>query len=237
MNQPLTKSFEAKAELKDNRLKAVVSGTGYPDRTGDVIMPGAFKNAVLRDFERNGWIDIGHGWEDLPVGFPVSAKVEGDSLVSEAEFHSTQRGQDARTVCMERMQAGKSVSLSIGFGPDYSTVKWFEKGTDLLKWAKEQGYDESQLDVAAIKRLGYCRAIPQVTELYEWSIVAIGANPRAKATEVKAGPTEAEYREALTQENDLPSPASEADEASPLSTDEANRQSALLRRAKLLPRA
>jgi hypothetical protein len=182
----LTKAFKGDANLEDNRLRVVASTTGNIDRSGDVILPGAFKSAVLRDFETHGWIDIGHAWDGLPVAMPVSAKMSGDQLISEAEFHGTERGQEARQVVKERMDAGKSVSVSIGFMPDYSSARTFDSGAELLRWAEKDGLDVSAFDSPAIKGWkGATRAIAKVAELYEWSIVTVGMNPKAKAIAVK----------------------------------------------------
>ena len=181
----LTKAFKAtQSEIAENSIRVVASTTGNIDRGGDVILPGAFKGAVLRDFERHGWIDIGHAWDGLPVAMPTSAKMSGDELICEAVFHGTERGQEARQVVSERMEAGKSVSVSVGFMPDYKSAVWFDSGDELVKWADKEGIQN--LDTKAIKSFkGFCRAIPKVVELFEWSIVTVGMNTRAKAVAVK----------------------------------------------------
>lgn len=183
----LHKAFKAvSAAITENRIRVVASTTGNLDRSGDVIMPGAFKNAVLRDFEQNGWIDVGHSWDGLGCAMPISAKVDGDELISEAEFYADEDAQCVKERCKQRMDAGKSVSASIGFMPDYATCKWFQTGKELLAWAEESGYNLASLDVAGLKAWkDYCRAIVTVKELFEWSIVAVGMNPRAKAIAVK----------------------------------------------------
>lgn len=185
--EALKKLFKATSyDLKENQFSCVASTTGNMDRTGDVIMPGAFKAAVLRDCEQNGWVDVGHGWEGMPIAMPDSLKMQGDELIATATFHSTEDGQEARTVVTERLEAGKSVSVSIGFMPDYGTCVEFESGEEMLKWLEEAGHDMSQFDSVGIKAWKrWCRLITTIKELFEWSIVAIGANQRAKALAVK----------------------------------------------------
>lgn len=197
MNTPIRKDLKAlKGELADNRIRMVASTTGNPDRMGDVIMPGAFAAAVLRQSTQDGWMDLTHEWE-LPIGMVHEAKIVGDQLVMECEFHSTDDAQKARTVVMERLQAGKSVSVSIGFMPDYQSLEWFGTGAELLKWAEEEGYDLTLLDQKGIRKQGVCRAIRKVSELFEVSICPVGMNPRAKAIEAKGETAQEQFDEAL----------------------------------------
>jgi hypothetical protein len=182
----LQRELRAKgSNLAENRIRVIASSTGNPDRSGDVIMPGAFKSAVLKDAVMHGWLDVGHSWDGNPAGFFHDVKMVGDELIIEAEFHTTEKGQTARTVANERLANGKSLSVSIGFWPDYDSVKYFDKGADLIKWAEDNGYDPVLLDTAAIKKLSWCRAIPTVKQLSEVSSCNLGQNPRAMAIEAK----------------------------------------------------
>jgi hypothetical protein len=177
--------FKAAGSITDNMIEVVASTVGNMDRSGDVIAPGAFKSAVLRDFVGNGAILAAHEWDDEPIGMPLSATVEGDKIISRAQFHTTEKGQTYRTIAKERMQAGKSVSVSVGFMPDYDSCHWFESGKALLQFAEEAGYDMPLFDSKAISKVGSCRLIRSVSELFEWSIVLVGMNPKAKAREIK----------------------------------------------------
>jgi hypothetical protein len=88
---------------------------------------------------------------------------------------------------MERMEKGLNVGLSIGFSISPEGRMWFENGADLLKHCEEQGMDMSLFDAKGIKACkGMCRAITEVDELYEYSIVTVPMNPRANATAVKS---------------------------------------------------
>lgn len=188
----VNKSYEGvslKADIADNTITVVCSTVGTADdRSGDVIFPGAYKKSIA-GFLKNGFVAIGHDWDGLPVAMPTTCKEVGQQLVSTATFHSTQEAQDARTVCKERMDAGKSVSLSVGFMPNYANpdgVVYFDKGTDLIAWAKGKGYDMSLFDIPGISKLTWCRAITDIAELFEWSIVGVGMNRGSKATDVKS---------------------------------------------------
>lgn len=178
--------FKAVGTVAENAIEAVASTTGNMDRGGDVIAPGAFKSAVLREFVSSGALLVGHEWDDLPVGYIESAKISGDQLISRAVFHSTPSAQEARTVAIERATAGKSVSVSVGFLPDYDSVEYHDSGAAMLKSCEEKGMDLEQFDTRGIKAWKYgCRLIRSVSELFEWSIVLVGMNPRAKAVSVK----------------------------------------------------
>jgi len=186
MMDALRKEFKAAGTMQDNSIQAIASTTGNMDRSGDVIAPGAFKSSVLRDFVENGALLLGHDWDDLPCGYIESAKVSGDQLISSAIFHSDPESQRARIIAGERMGAGKSVSVSVGFMPDYDSVAYYDSGAGLLKAAEEMGMDLNQFDVKGIKAYKYgCRMIRSVVELFEWSIVLVSMNPRAKAIAVK----------------------------------------------------
>ncbi len=192
----LRRSFDVDLKasaIEDNSITVVASTMGTADdRCGDVIFPGAYKKC-LPGFLVNGFVALGHDWGGLPVAIPTACKEMGNQLVSTATFHSTQEAQDARTICKERMDAGKSVSVSVGFMPDYSDpdgVVWFEKGSDLLAWAKGKGFDTSLFDDKGIAKLGWCRAITKIAELFEWSIVGVGCNTGAKAVAVKSAALE-----------------------------------------------
>ena len=187
MNETITKVFGLKgAEIQDNRIRGAAAVMGNLDRGGDVIYPGAFKSA-LKGFLKDGFVPVGHDWESLAVAMPVDAKESGTELVAEAEFHTTQAAQDARTVCVERLARGLSVGLSIGFGLRSDDRFWFENGAQLIKHAEDTKQDLNLFDVKAIKaHKNYCRGIMNVSDLYEFSIVSVPMNPKAQATAAKS---------------------------------------------------
>ena len=191
--EPLTvrKSFEIKAAtLDDNCIKGAASVTGVMDRGRDVIFPGAWQKS-LKDFLANGFVAVGHAWDQLPVAMPEVAKEQGNELYTEATFHSTDAAQDARTVCVERLAKKLSVGLSVGFMMDYGdddhpAYQYFETGQKLLDFAKANGYDMGLFDVKGIKACkGYCRGILAIAELLEYSIVPVPCNKAAQASEAK----------------------------------------------------
>jgi len=175
--------------LQENRLRGVASVTGVMCNSwnNEVIFPGAFKYA-LKDFKANGFVSVGHEWSELPIGFPVDIAESGNELVCEHQFHSTPDGQEARTVCQERLDAGLNVGLSIGFMPDWEDgVHWFDNGKQLLKYAEDNGFDMTLFDAKGIKAFdSWCCGVTTVSKLFEYSIVNVPANPKAGATEVRS---------------------------------------------------
>lgn len=178
------------AELEQNCIKGAANVMGILDRGRDVTFPGFFRRA-LPEFRKNGFIAIGHNWNDLPVAMPTAAKEVGNILYSEAVFHSTQEAQDARTVCRERLENDLTVGLSVGFMPDYDKgVRQFDNGTDLLSYAeKECRCDMGLFDIKGITaHKSYCWGLLPggCAELFEWSIVPVPMNQESFATEAKS---------------------------------------------------
>lgn len=189
--EALTKQFKAQTGTVDDdggTIRAVASVEGVMDSYGDVIMPGFFTEEVLQDFLQNGWIDTGHDWMMFknPIGYPVEAVMQGRTFVSAGKFHSTQEAQDIRTIVKERVEAGLNFDVSIGFYPDYrGGVMEFASGQELWDWAEKTGVDMSGMDPAIKSHARYCRALTLCRKLAEWSVVPIGAHPRAKGLDVK----------------------------------------------------
>lgn len=182
----VVKGFELKATLDDSgEFEGIANVTGIMDRGGDVIVRGAFKAAIPK-FLKEGFVAVGHDWDDLPVAYPIDAKDQEGGLWTKAKFHSTDEGQKARTVVKERLDAGLSVGLSIGFMPDRDKCAWFESGTALYKFCEENGIADG-LDKKTITAYkGYCRLIQGVKELFEYSIVTIPMNQQSSATSAKS---------------------------------------------------
>lgn len=130
---------------------------GNVDSYNDAVMPGAYAG-TLDKFLKSGFIAVGHDWSVSPVAYPVEAYEDDHGLFLRAEFHSTPEAQSARRVVSERMAAGKSVGLSIGYTVGDATFR-------------EDGVRE-------------LRAV----DLYEVSIVTVPANREAVVTGAKSGP-------------------------------------------------
>ena len=89
------------------------------DHGGDVTMPGAFAKA-LPEFLKDGFLAWGHDWND-PVAMPIEATEDEHGLFIKGRFHSTPRAQEARTIAAERIEAGLTMGLSIGYAVEKGT--------------------------------------------------------------------------------------------------------------------
>lgn len=126
------------------------------DSYKDTIVPGAYAKTI-ETFLQSGFIAIGHAWSDIPIAFPTAAVEDEKGLVITAEFHSTNLAQDARKVVQERLGAGKSVGLSIGYK------------------VPEGGFSMRKDGVRELKEI----------ELFEVSLVTVPADSRAGVTGAK----------------------------------------------------
>lgn len=146
-------------ELKQVSIADSGEFTGYAsvfgniDDGGDVVLPGAFEKA-LPAFLENGFISWQHNWEQ-PVAIPIEAKEDATGLLIRAEFHSTTEAQQARTITNERLAAGKSMGLSIGYG------------------VEEEEYNST------------ARLLRVINPLYETALVTVPMNRLANVTSVK----------------------------------------------------
>lgn len=206
--QPEFKCFAVKAvdaELEGNKFRGIPSVMGNVDDGGDVIAPGAFKSA-LNAFLTEGIVPLGHDWMSLPVAIPMSARENGNKLEAEAEFHSTQAAQDARTVMQERLSRKKSVGLSIGFDIAPNGQHTFEDGEKMIEFLKDNKHDLNLFDLHGIKSYnGFwpLRLITKISRLFEFSIVSVPMNRLAVATAAKARVYTTEDFKKLTKLSDF----------------------------------
>lgn len=110
-------------------LSGYAATFGNFDRQGERIVKGAFA-ATLANFKRDGFIAIGHDWNNLPVATIEDAFEDDYGLFLTTGFHSTPLAQEARTLAQERIERGKSVSMSIGY--EVKADEYVEEGR-LLK--------------------------------------------------------------------------------------------------------
>jgi HK97 family phage prohead protease len=129
---------------------------GNIDSYGDVIRDGAFKN--LEALVGKGFAGKGHDWTDA-IGYVEEAREDEHGLWVKMAFHSTQDAQDVRTKVQERLAAGRSVGLSIGYF------------TKVASPGKVEGKDVRFLDEI---------------EVFEVSVVTMPANERATVLSAKA---------------------------------------------------
>lgn len=142
----------------NGRIEMYASTYGNEDRVGDIFLPGAFTDSLPK-FLNEGMFLVGHDWGDLPAGYPVSAVDDDHGVKVAADFHSTSDAQDARTITVERLGAGKMVGVSVGFKTIDSTPRFEDN-----EWGPR---------------------IISKAELYEVSLVNVPCNPMAQVFSAK----------------------------------------------------
>ncbi|HLO97242.1 MAG TPA: hypothetical protein VK171_01495 [Fimbriimonas sp.] len=184
MRREFVLSKDLGSVIEDNFFRCVGTVLGEADRSGDVLMPRCIKQKVLSQYEDEGWFDLSHNWDGEPIGTVNSTRLDNNVLHIETEFHTDEFSQRMRKKVIERLERKKKVSVSIAFRPDYQTLKYFTSGDDLLKWASGAGFNLADFH-PGISKLGYCRAILDINEIYEVSVCNVGMHRSARATEAK----------------------------------------------------
>lgn len=113
------KSFQidgVKEVAGKKKLYGYASIKGNVDSYGDIVVDGAYK--ALDETVKSGFICESHRW-DRPLGYFTKAVEDDKGLYVEYELHSTPEAQALLTWVSERIAAGKTVGMSIG----YKTIK------------------------------------------------------------------------------------------------------------------
>lgn len=164
-------------------LKGTALAYGKLDSYNTVFAPGS-ATAALPDFVANGSFLAAHDADDLAIGYIRSAVDTGTGVEVEVDYHTTGDAQDARTVAMERLAAGKRVGLSIGFTiGDYVEC---QNGDALLEMAASMGMDLNQFDVENIRKCQReCYLLVRLAKIFEVSQVNFPAVPESEASAVR----------------------------------------------------
>lgn len=153
---------------------------GKLDTVGDITMPGAFAGCIA-EFLTHGFIPDNHNWDDR-VGYPTAAREDAYGLFIECRFHSTERGQRARIEAAERVAAGLSERMSIGFLlGDFEYVK----GADAVQYL----IDPTPEEIERCASMARVRLIHSVKQLFEVSLVSVPAAPGSDVIGVKSDGT------------------------------------------------
>lgn len=190
----MTVPFEIKATSEASGYAGEFSGYAAGilniDRTGDMILPGAFAK-TLPQFLKEGVVCWQHDWS-TPIGSPVEASEDSYGLLTRSRISNTTAGRD----CMTLIKDGVIKKMSIGYRVnDYE----FVDRAGLLAWLGASNLSETkqasilqQYDSADLSELCMLKEV----ELFEYSPVSIPANPNAVITGAKGLPF-AEHSEAV----------------------------------------
>jgi HK97 family phage prohead protease len=86
---------------------------GIVDEYDSLFEPGCYQE--LDALKRDGFISCGHDWYEFGPGYITEARSDQKGLWISAEFHGDPESQAIRQKVQERIAAGKTVHLSIGF--------------------------------------------------------------------------------------------------------------------------
>jgi len=153
---------------------------------GEVSLPGCTA-ATRAQFLENGFNADSHNWDSFGglIGYPTSIIEDARGVLATFSFHSTQAAQDARTVASERIAAGMSVGLSIGFSwNDDAYYIYPSQYKDKLAPLFNQ-VNRADLLQQATSQFSRVRVLPTVN-LYEYSLVTVPSQPKAMATQVRS---------------------------------------------------
>lgn len=202
---PETKKAEARLFINLKAMKMLDDGAGgfegygsvfgNVDSYGDVIVKGAYAD-TLDSFKRDGFIACDHEWEYKGgvIGYVTEAFEDDYGLFIRTQFHSTPDAQEIRVKMRERMAAGKTVGLSIG----YSVAR---QGALYVPVAKAMEYIRAEHLAAAQE---YFSRYPDAEirillkiNLFETSVVTRAANRAAMATAIKSSGESDDFTEEL----------------------------------------
>jgi HK97 family phage prohead protease len=155
---------EVKASAPDDEfgwVEGYGNVSGVRDRANEVVIAGAYGD--MEKIKKEGFLAAGHEWGAAGIGYFEEVREDEKGLFFRAKFHSTDEAQAVRKVIQERVEAGKTVSFSIGY---------------FVKKAKWVEVEEGKSD--------YYRELHEI-EVVEISVVTVPANTASTLTDFKAG--------------------------------------------------
>ena len=163
----------------ETELKSADNGgfTGYAstfytlDSHGDIVLPGAFQDGLLKFLDENFIGGSGHDW-DNPLGKYVEAAEDRKGLLVVAKFSDTQAARDVRTLINDKVIRKLSVGMRL------ERVSHIKPEAVRKLW-DDAGYRPTPDDERALKKHQVVRLIHKA-ELLEVSPVTVPANDQAR---------------------------------------------------------
>lgn len=144
-------------DVEKHRIKATHDGnggfTGYAsvfeeeDSYKEATVHGSFEKC-LPSFINDGWLAEGHDWSKMGVGYIKAAHEDMYGLFVEFVYHSDAESQAIRTKVNERIEAKKSVKLSIGY---YLKAYEYSKDTGVMRLTEIDLKEVSIVNVPALQ--------------------------------------------------------------------------------------
>lgn len=163
---------------------------GYLDSYGTIMADGCYVSCIP-ELLKNGFIPDTHGIDSgmfaVPtlnntLGFFSDAKEDEKGLWVKGEFYDTQRAQEARKQIMQRLEAGCTMGLSVGFNAvDYEVIAPEEFESAIKKYVRAENVKKALTDCT---KFG-CLIIFKKINVYEVSLTLIPANDESLVSEVR----------------------------------------------------
>lgn len=151
----------------------------------------------LNRFVKEGKVLSCHRSSEPPVGWVDACNVSEREVQGTIFWHSTPRGQEWRTIAVERHEEDRTVGLSIGF--EVSRYMYFETGDDMVKFLSEEGEDMKMFNVEQIKAHRKSCWLMWVDRIYEVSPCNFQANEPSISTGTRAKPVLGEILASLAE--------------------------------------
>lgn len=143
-------------DAKVHHIKALHEGNGgfsgyasvfdIVDEYQEATVRGSFTKS-LQTFISDGWLAEGHDWAKMGCGYVKDAYEDSYGLFVEFVYHGDVESQAIRQKITERIEAGKSVKLSIGY---YLIGYEFNKDDGIMKLTEINLKEVSVVNVPAL---------------------------------------------------------------------------------------
>ncbi len=162
---------------------------GVLDSYDDITIPGCFADS-LTEFLESGFTAPDHRWGiSSEIGIPMKAYEDEIGLFIESIYHPTPDAQSIRQKVNNRLANGKKVSLSIGYRKLECEYVIGEEAAPFL-------INPSQEVLTYLKEKQPLVRLLRKCQLFEHSVVPVGANSHSEVSEGKSSPADREQIQA-----------------------------------------
>lgn len=142
-----TRGMAADDEKKPKARTLVVASTATPDRYQDVVDQATWR---LDRYRSNPVVPWGHDYYLPPVGRAVRVAVEGEALIAEIEWDTSEANALGRLVA-EQFASGFLSAVSVGFRPGRSVARGaLEKSDPRFGERGKVYFDCELLEISAV---------------------------------------------------------------------------------------
>jgi HK97 family phage prohead protease len=194
----LVRSFEVKATEDGSGFEGLGAVFHNLDRTGDIIVPGAFADELSK-FVESGFIGgLNHDW-DNPIGHPIEARETPQGLYIKAVFDDSDDARNVRAKMLPNPHSGRATVRQLSIGYNEKDAERLTDPEAVKAYWVAKGYSPTPGDLAALESRKSVRLLKKV-HLYEVSPVSRPANELAAIFAAKSEAVPARDFSAHSQE-------------------------------------